>query len=139
MQRNIGRLLLSLAAIITAVAPVLADWNESHIFSKQWSPHARFHGVAALCMALILSPMSLWLLWRRTPDPDTAATVAALVPISYWGPFFIAAAVPGTAFEDPGHHLPRVAGVPTNVLGAAASVLTAATGWYLDRRLRVRD
>jgi hypothetical protein len=62
--------------------------------------------------------------------------VAALIPITYWGPFFVAALVPGTAIEDPGHRLRRIAGVPSNLLGAGATTLTAALGWYLDRRLR---
>jgi hypothetical protein len=135
MRRNSGRLLISLAAIVTAVVPWLADWNDSHIFSAQWSPHARFHGVTSLGMATTLSPIALWLLWRRSAD-QAAAAVAALIPIAYWGPFFVAALVPGTAIEDPGHQLRRIAGVPSNLLGAGATTLTAGLGWYLDRRLR---
>ncbi len=50
MRWNIGKILISLAAIITAVAPFLADWNDSHLFSPQWSPHARFHGAVSLGM-----------------------------------------------------------------------------------------
>ncbi len=99
MRRNIGKMLISLAAIITAVAPFLADWNDSHLFSPQWSPHARF-------------------------------------PVAYWGPFFLAPFVPGTAVEDPGHHLVRIVGVPSNLMGAGATIITAGLGWYLDRRLR---
>ena len=52
------------------------------------------------------------------------------------GPFFVAALVPGTAIEDPGRQLRRIAGVPSNLLGAGATTLTAGLGWYLDRRLR---
>src|SRR6266568_8633235 len=88
MRRNIGKMLISLAAIITAVVPFLADWNDSHLFSKQWSPHARFHGVVSLGMTSLLSSVALWLLWRRSPDQDAAVTVAAMIPIAYWGPFF---------------------------------------------------
>jgi hypothetical protein len=78
--------------------------------------------------------MALWLLWRRSADRDAATTMAAMIPIAYWGPFFPATLVPGTALEDPGHRLPRIAGIPTNVLGAGATVLTAALGWFLARR-----
>jgi hypothetical protein len=138
MRRNGGRLLISLAAILTAVVPWLADWNDSHIFSSRWSPHARFHGVTSLGMATTLAPVALWLLWRRSAD-RAATTVAALIPIAYWGPFFVATLVPGTAIEDPGHRLRRIAGVPSNLLGAGATTLTAGLGWYLDRRLRMTD
>lgn len=31
--RVLGRSLLTLANVITAVAPVAADWNDSHIFN----------------------------------------------------------------------------------------------------------
>ena len=105
MRRNIGKMLISLAAILTAVVPFLADWNDSHLFSPQWSPHARFHGAVSLGMTTILSSVALWLLWRRSPDQDASVTVAAAIPMAYWGPFFLAPFVPGTAVEDPGHRL----------------------------------
>jgi hypothetical protein len=136
--RTAGRLLISLAALITGVVPVLADWNDTHVFSAQWSPHARFHGVTSLGMALTLSPVALWLLWRPSADAEAAVTVAALIPIAYWGPFFVAPLVPGTALEDPGHPVPRLGGLPANLLGAGAAVLTSGLGWYLVRRQRSR-
>jgi uncharacterized protein DUF6640 len=137
MRDNSGRLVLSLANVLTAIVPFLADWNDSHLFSRQWSPHARFHGVVSIGMTATLSTAALWQLWRpgrRTPD--AAATFAALIPIAYWGPFFVAPLVPGTGVEDPGHELRRVLGVPPNLLGAAATVATAGLGWYLNRRVR---
>jgi hypothetical protein len=39
-----GKSLLTLANVITAVAPLAADWNDSHIFNERWPAHARFHG-----------------------------------------------------------------------------------------------
>jgi hypothetical protein len=33
--REAGRGLLTLANMITAVAPVAADWNDSHIFNQR--------------------------------------------------------------------------------------------------------
>lgn len=136
MRTYMGKLLISLAAILTAVVPFLADWNDSHLFSPQWSPHARFHGVVSVGMTTILSSVALWLLWRRSPDEDAAVTTAAAIPIAYWGSFFLAPVVPGTAVEDPGHRLTRIAGVPSNLLGAGATILTAGLGWILDRRFR---
>lgn len=139
MRDNVGRLVLSLADALTAVVPFLADWNSSHLFSRQWSPHARFHGVVGLGMTATLSTAALWHLWRSgggVRTRDTATTFATLIPIAYWGPFFVAPLVPGTGVEDPGHELRRVLGVPPNLLGAAATVATAGLGWYLDRRLR---
>jgi Polyketide cyclase / dehydrase and lipid transport len=42
--------------------------------------------------------------------------------------------VTGTGVDDPPHPVPRVAGMPTSLLGAAATSLTAVAGWLLDRR-----
>ena len=134
MRFNLGRLLISLAALITGVAPILADWNETHIFSRRWSPHARFHGVTALLMTGVLSMVALVLAWRRSAEHEAEMAVAAIIPIAYWGPFFVAPLVPGTAVEDRGHDVPRIAGVPTNLLGAGVTVISAALGWSLDRR-----
>jgi hypothetical protein len=42
--------------------------------------------------------------------------------------------VRGAGVDDPPHPIPRVAGVPTSLLGAAATSITAVAGWLLDRR-----
>jgi len=136
MQRYRGRLLISLATLLTGVVPWLTDWNDTHVFNPQWPPHARFHGAVSIALSTALSPVALWLLWRRSADPAAAATVAALIPAAYWGPFFAAALLPGAGIEDPGRRLRRIAGVPSNLLGAGATTLTAGLGWYLDRRAR---
>jgi hypothetical protein len=82
-----GRGLLTLANLITAAAPLAADWNDSHIVNRRWPSHARFHGVVALL-------------------------------------------VRGTGVDDPPHPVPRVAGVPTSLLGATATTLTAVAGCW---------
>ena len=127
MRRAIGRVLISAAAVQTAVVPILADWNETHVFSDQWSPHARFHGIVSLGMNATLAPVALWMVWRRRSEPGAAA----LISIAYWGWFFGAALVPGTDVEDPGHPVPRVAGIPANMVAATAGVSMAALGWCL--------
>jgi len=135
-RKNVGRLIMSASLLSTAIAPWLADWNSTHIFSEQWSSHARFHGVSYLCMAFGASVMGLWALWRPTPDRDLGHIVGALIPILYWGPFFIALLVPGTAVEDPGHALKRVMGIPVNVMAAAGQVLLSVVGFILYKAFK---
>jgi len=122
----LGRGLLTLANVITVAAPVAADWNDSHIFNTRWPGHARFHGVTALAMATTLSSLNIWSIWSGQGDRTTARFFAAAVPVAYWAPFFLAPLVPGTAVDDPPHPVPRVAGVPVSLLGAAATTATAA-------------
>jgi len=132
--REAGSALLTLANVITAVAPARADWNESHIFNERWPSHARFHGVVALAMSGTLASLNVWSLWSDSTDRRTTRLFAAAVPVGYWAPFFLAPLVRGTGVDDPPHQISRVAGVPTSMLGAAATTATAVAGWLLDRR-----
>jgi hypothetical protein len=134
VARELGRGLLTVANLITMVAPVAADWNQSHIFNPRWPSHARFHGVTALAMTSTLAGLNLWSLWSGSTDRHTSRLFAAAVPVGYWAPFLLAPLVPGTGADDPPHPVPRVAGVPTNLLGAAATSLTAVAGWLLEQR-----
>ena len=134
MGREAGRGLLTLANLITAAAPIAADWNDSHIFNQRWPSHARFHGDVALTMTSSLSGLNLWSLWSPSTDRRTSRLFAAAVPVGYWAPFLVAPLVRGTGVDDPPHSIPRVVGVPSSLLGAAATTLTAVAGWLLDRR-----
>jgi len=131
--RTLSRGLLTLANVITAAAPLAADWNDSHIFNERWPAHARFHGVTALAMSTALSLANIWSLWSEGGQAR-ARFFAAAVPVAYWAPFFVAPLVPGTAVDDPPHQVQRVAGVPVSLLGAAATTATAAAGWFIGHR-----
>jgi hypothetical protein len=132
--RMLGRSLLTLANVITAAAPLAADWNDSHIFNERWPAHARFHGVTALAMSTALSSANIWSVWSGESDQTRARFFAAAVPVAYWAPFLLAPLVPGAAVDDPPNPVQRVAGVPISLLGAAATTATAAAGWFIDRR-----
>lgn len=137
MKTSTGKLLMTASLLGTLVAPWIADWNSSHIFSEQWSPHARFHGTVALLMLAGLSMLALWALWRKSPDERLGPVVAAAVPTLYWGAFFIAIWVPGTALDDPGHPVARPFGIPANVLAAGGQVFASLLGLALYLRGRV--
>src|SRR6266568_4412260 len=63
-------------------------------------------------------PQPPWRLSSRLPD---------------FGPFFVALVIPGAGLVDPGQRLTRIAGVPSPLLSAAATILTAGVGCYLAR------
>lgn len=137
--RVLGKSLLTLANVITAVGPLSADWNDSHIFNERWPGHARFHGVTALTMTVTLSSANIWSVWSSEGNQTTARFFAAAIPVAYWAPFFFAPLIPGTALDDPPHPVNRVAGVPVSLLGAAATVATATAGWFIDRHFFPRS
>src|SRR6266545_3475194 len=81
--REAGRGLLTVANLITAAAPVAADWNDSHIFNARWPSYARFYGVVALTMTSTLASLNLWSLWSGSTDRRTIRLFAAAVPVGY--------------------------------------------------------
>ena len=84
--RVLGKSLLTLANVITAVAPLAADWNDSHIFNERWPAHARFHGVTALCMTATLSSANIWSVWSSRERPDHGPVLCGSGPGGLLGP-----------------------------------------------------
>jgi hypothetical protein len=136
VARNIGRLLLTVADFATILAPLAADWNDSHVFNERWPSHARFHGAVGLGTPVALGSFALWHLWRSSDQRTLGRSVAAAVPISYWGSFFPALLIRGTGVDDPPHPVGRIAGVPANVFWAGVTTASAFAGWLLDARMR---
>jgi hypothetical protein len=136
---RVSRLILSGAAVGTMVGTARADINRTHMFNPAWPPHARFHSAAGWGTIAGLQLFALWLLWRpgqSASQVDAAATTAAVLPMTAWVPFFFALALPGTAAEDDPGHLPRIAGVPANLVPAALVPSLSALGYVLHRHGR---
>jgi hypothetical protein len=149
---RISRLILTGAAVGTIVGTGQADISSTHILNGKWTPHARFHNAAGWGTVTGSQLLALWLLWRPgqpadgspaggqpaggqpAGDRDLAVATAALLPAIAWLPFFGALAVPGTAVEDEPGHLPRIAGVPINLVSATLIPAISALGYALHRR-----
>ena len=134
---RMSRWVLTGAAVGTIVGTGRADLNDTHVFNPEWPPHARFHGAAGWGTVSAAQLLALWLIWRpaaSTAERDLAVTTAALLPTIAWAPFFAALATPGTAVEDHPGHLPRIAGVPLNLIPATLVPAVAALGYLLHRR-----
>ena len=132
-----SRLVLSGAAVGTIAGTARADLNRTHVFNPAWPAHARFHGAAGWGTVAGTQLLALWLLWHSTASPgerELAVRTAALLPVIAWAPFFTALAIPGTAVEDQPGHLPRVGGVPLNLVPATLVPALAAVGYLLHRR-----
>lgn len=138
-QANAGRVLISLSVITTAVVSVLVDLNETHLFNPAWPGHARFHDAAMLNLLCAYALVALWLLWRRSLEPDVGVIVATSVPISFWSCFYwITSVIPGTSLSLDGHSPATVGGVPVypNVALGTIEILIALIGYTLYRRSR---
>jgi hypothetical protein len=131
-----GRLVLTGAAVGTIFGTGRADLNSTHVFNPQWPPHAKFHGAAGWGTVVGSQLLAVWLLWRpgqQADEVDLGTKTAALLPMMAWLPFFVALGTPGTAVEDEPGHLPRVAGVPLNLVPATLIPLVSAFGYALHR------
>ncbi|WP_414586650.1 DUF6640 family protein [Scytonema sp. PCC 10023] len=136
-MRRISRILLSVVLVSTAVVSVAVDWNVTHLFNPEWHPHAKFHDAVMLWLLSGMSIMALWLLWRRSLEPDIGYTVAMLVPVIFWSAFFfVTLVIPGTSLQaDLKEAPPIIAGIPIypNVVIATISVILALVGYGLYR------
>ncbi len=137
LKEKLGRIVLTTVLINTAVISTLVDWNSSHIFNPAWPAHARFHDIAMLHLLNGVCILALWLMWRRSPEPEIGIRVAALIPIIFWGAFFYTTfLVPGTSLKaNPDESLPIIAGIPLypNVIIAAINVFLSVLGYWLYR------
>lgn len=98
----VGRLLLSLVAVFTAVSPFYADWNETHLFNPLWPPHAKFHGAHTMAMGALLGASALAFLWLRNSKAPRLPLLAGTIFTSlYWVGQAIAFAFPQVAWTDP--------------------------------------
>jgi uncharacterized protein YbjT (DUF2867 family) len=131
---TIGRTLLTLTSVWSAVGSYLFDWNETHIHNPAWPGHAKFHNAQTMSMGVIVGGTGLCALWGRPWSRDRLrlATGAAS---AYWVTQLSAVAYPGTRLTDgPGAH--RIRGPQPIVSGVALALNALAYG--LERR-RVRD
>ena len=128
---NLSRAILSFVLVAGAVVSTAVDWNATHLFNPAWHPHARFHDALFLMIVNGISLLGLWLLWRRNAEPMLGVTIATLIALIIWTPFFyISLLIPGTslyATEDiPVLRIGNVFLPPNVIVAAVLSMLTLA-------------
>jgi hypothetical protein len=135
MTRNkLGKFILSFVLVVGAIVSTAVDWNTTHLFNPAWHPHARFHDALFLLFLDAMSLVVLWLLWRRSKEPEVAIVVATLFSASVWTPFlYIEALIPGTSLLA-ADNVPvlKVAGMslaPNLIIAIVMLLLTIAAYW----------
>jgi hypothetical protein len=135
---TIGKLLISLVAVFTAVAPYLADWNVTHIYNPAWTPHAKFHNAQTMVLGTILGFLTLYCLWLRKGVTEKQKLNEATVLASlYWLAQLPATFFPGTALADPGGvKMPVIFGIEFNQLIMDITLVfpLITLGYYLENR-----
>jgi hypothetical protein len=138
MQRlTLARVMLSGVLVTGVVASFALDWSANHLLNPAWHGHARFHGALLLFLLAGVSSTALWMLWRKTSEPEVAITVAAAVSASFWTPlFYITSILPGsTAWAGDPNAVPTIAGYVflPNLAVAAGFLAVTALAWSIGR------
>lgn len=136
-KQLIGRILVSLIAIVTVVAPFLADWNETHIYNPYWTPHAKFHNAQTMSFGAVAGLLSLAFLWWPGSQ-RFHHQVGALFAAIYWITQPMSLLFPGTALADPhfGLSMPVIAGIEINQVMLDVlflAVVFAGYRWIMSR------
>jgi hypothetical protein len=81
-----------------------------------------------------VSLMGIWLLWRKSKEPEIAIVVAAIISLSFWTPFFYITFLLPTATlwaGDPARvpHLGGTIFYPNVAVAGIFLLLTAAACW----------
>lgn len=140
MRFPLGRGLMTVGALATTVVPYAADWNETHNFSPGFSPHARLHATESIFTSTAMGALAGWLLWRGTPATRPLRMgVAAVIPTVHWGTYNLAVLVPTTSIDEDDGPVPRVLGVPANLLIQNVFAVLTAAGYLLDRHDQARN
>lgn len=135
MNRNkLGKWVMTFVLVAGAVVSTAVDWNETHLFNPAWHPHARFHDALFLMILDAMSLVVLWLLWRRSTEPEVGLKVAALFAAAVWTPFFyIEALIPGTSLlasdNVPVLKVGSMTFAPNVVVAAVLFLLTLVAYW----------
>jgi tryptophan-rich sensory protein len=129
---------MTLVLLAGAVSSFLLDWSANHLLNPAWHPHARFHGALLLFLLAGVSATGVWLLWRRSKEPEVAFKVAGLISLSFWTPlFYISSVLPGsTPWAGDPSALPHWAGrvVYPNMVVAGLFLLATGLAYGLARR-----
>src|SRR6185436_15194497 len=93
----IGRVMMTVLLALSAILSFVLDWSPNHLLNPLWHPHARFHGGLLLFLLAGVSATGIWIMWRRSSEPEVGLRVAAVLSLSFWTPlFYVERVLPGS-------------------------------------------
>ena len=131
-----GLLLLTAVSLFQAVGTYAADWNGTHIYNKNWPPHAKFHNAQTMAMAAVLAVASLYFVLRKRGDTSTNMLAAAILGAVYWVTQALANFYPGAAWTDPEFLKPdqTLNDIAPQMILDLIIMGVVFLGWYLARK-----
>ncbi|MFT4520783.1 MAG: hypothetical protein ACI9JM_003191 [Halioglobus sp.] len=127
-----AKILITLATLLYAVAPLIADLNDSHVLHPEWPPHARVHMVWLLAVNHLVAWVALYLLWVRSE-----VVLAAVLGLCVYGGFWISALTRnsyGGAYTDEGGVDITIMGFDANAFTFSVALAVLLLGLFLHLR-----
>jgi len=129
-----AKLLMTFVLLAISIVSFVLDWRSNHLLSPEWHPHAKFHDALLLFTLAGVALTGVWLLWRKSKEPQVAFIVAALLALSYCTPpFYITSVLPGSSLwagKVGGElHLFGRVFYPNLAVAALAIILTLTAYW----------
>ena len=81
----ISRLLITICILFYSVGSPITEFNSTHVFNPDWTPHVRIHEVWQLLTNSCIGLIGLWLLWVKRQ-----VLLSALLSLSVMGSFLVA-------------------------------------------------
>jgi len=133
LKERIAAVLLTLAAIVYGVIPVMVDISPTHILHPAWSAHARFHVMWQLSVNSMLALLAVLLIWWPGANQVLRLKVASSLGCIALGGFVVAALTRhlyGGEFSEPGG-VPPVGWIDANVLVFTPTIALQLLGLVL--------
>jgi len=137
-----ARVLMTAILMGGSILSFVLDWRSNHLLNPLWVPHARFHGALLLFFLAGISGMGVWLLWRKSSEPNLAFKIGLMISVFYWTPlFYVPIALPSSSWwaGRPGSE-PRVEGhiFYPNLVAAGFFLLITVYAYWLSRSRKLQ-
>lgn len=132
-----GKKILIGVAGFTAVGGFLVDWNKTHLFNPDWTPHAKFHDAMTITLGAFLGGAGLYFLLRNGKDPKQDIQLGTMLPAMFFAAQGLSFAFPGTGGlekEFP-QYIPKIRDVWLNERFASITLLAlSGTGYKSEMK-----
>ncbi|KAF6217476.1 hypothetical protein HO133_006814 [Letharia lupina] len=98
---SLGRICLTVSAVVTSIGTYAADWSETHVLNPRWPPHAKFHNGQSMSLGLALGILTVYYTWRPTAQPKDSLRTAAILASLYYVTGLSGILYPGALGVDP--------------------------------------
>ncbi|KAL7939224.1 hypothetical protein V8C35DRAFT_286066 [Trichoderma chlorosporum] len=98
---SLGRSLIAFAGFTNTITPFLADFNHTHIYNPNWTPHAKFHNGQTMSMAVTLGLSTAYYALKGSKNSSDNLWIAGWLGSMYWVTCISAILYPDSLAIDP--------------------------------------